>query len=383
MTSAIAALIKNGAKVHERDEHGKTPLMAACCAHVECNSGAYERAKVVEQLYNAGASLSSYDSTGATALHHAVSYRKNFPVVQSLLKIGVQNFGTKGGIAIDVNARDKNGMTPLMTAALRTGEIEVMELLINAGAQVNAESDRLSKVGADDFSGMGYSNLTAMHFLFLSGRHDTAEAVAVLVRYGGKTLTVSGTVRFSSKKLHEILGGTRFIPAKKERRVVIGRPFPGSPTSSVSPSPSLPPSPEREENSDTFGNINIGSILVTRIATEKKKGRSKKGAEIRAVLQIPDAMKGGLLGAKGVVIAKLKRDTKTRIRIDPTRNFHPWARVRVEGNSTHVKKAEDAIRVITSKLARGQTAQSLTKKQMSEVHELLREGLAKQSWKIE
>eukprot|EP00941_MAST-03F_sp_MAST-3F-sp1_P003213 g3213.t1 len=342
MTSAIAALIKNGAKVHERDEHGKTPLMAACCAHVECNSGAYERAKVVEQLYNAGASLSSYDSTGATALHHAVSYRKNFPVVQSLLKIGVQNFGTKGGIAIDVNARDKNGMTPLMTAALRTGEIEVMELLINAGAQVNAESDRLSKVGADDFSGMGYSNLTAMHFLFLSGRHDTAEAVAVLVRYGGKTLTI----------VHE--GIEIYIRQGK-----------------------------REENSDTFGNINIGSILVTRIATEKKKGRSKKGAEIRAVLQIPDAMKGGLLGAKGVVIAKLKRDTKTRIRIDPTRNFHPWARVRVEGNSTHVKKAEDAIRVITSKLARGQTAQSLTKKQMSEVHELLREGLAKQSWKIE
>jgi len=70
-----------------------------------------------------------YDQTGYNVLHHAVS-QGSIPIVLTLLDY----------FKFDVNLRSKNNQTPLMIAC-NYGSIELIRLLIERGAQVNAKDD--------------------------------------------------------------------------------------------------------------------------------------------------------------------------------------------------------------------------------------------------
>jgi ankyrin repeat protein len=178
----IAVLLKAGADVNVRANGGLTVLMAA--AHSNPNP------EVISVLLKAGADINARDSAGGTALMKAALSNPNPEVISVLLKAGAdaklmnahgktafdyaqENEKLKGTDAYlqlegavnaaqttdlfesvkagmpesvqaaiskgaDVNARDKNGFTPLMVAAIHNENPEVIIALLKAGADVDA-----------------------------------------------------------------------------------------------------------------------------------------------------------------------------------------------------------------------------------------------------
>jgi ankyrin repeat protein len=114
-TVAIEALLKSGADPNVRDETGATALMYAV---------AYASPECVRLLLKAGANVNSINRNGSTALMWATG---DAAKVRLLL-----------GRHADVNARTRAGVTALLSATNR-GEIEVMRMLIAAGADLQAE----------------------------------------------------------------------------------------------------------------------------------------------------------------------------------------------------------------------------------------------------
>ena len=98
---------------------GTTELHAAAGA-----SGVVE----VEVLLKAGADVNAKDKDGDTPLHAAAGDNSSPAVLEVLLKAGA-----------DVNAKDADGNTPLHGAAFNNSSPEVLEVLLKAGADVNAK----------------------------------------------------------------------------------------------------------------------------------------------------------------------------------------------------------------------------------------------------
>jgi len=113
----VKLLLTHSARVNVRDEMGMTALVHAV------NRGDVE---VVDALLQAGADASIADEGGTTALMYALQSGQRVEAARLLLK---------GKIA-DVNAQNKNGETALMRA-VDLGEIEVVESLLDRGANVN------------------------------------------------------------------------------------------------------------------------------------------------------------------------------------------------------------------------------------------------------
>lgn len=112
---AVGALLKSGAEPNVRDETGATALMyAAAFASPEC----------VRLLLEAGANVNGTNANGSTALMWATG---DAAKVRLLLDRHA-----------DVNARTRAGATALLSATNR-GDIEVMRMLIAAGADRQAE----------------------------------------------------------------------------------------------------------------------------------------------------------------------------------------------------------------------------------------------------
>jgi tetratricopeptide (TPR) repeat protein len=112
------------------------------------------KAEVVVALRGAGADLNAKDSDGVTPLMGAAQYNSNPDVVTALLKAGV-----------DVNAKDKQGKTPLMHAVLNPNP-DAVAALLKGGADVNAK-DNSGKTALD------YARET-----------NNSEAVAALIKAG-------------------------------------------------------------------------------------------------------------------------------------------------------------------------------------------------------
>ncbi|MDP1928132.1 MAG: ankyrin repeat domain-containing protein [Thiobacillus sp.] len=121
--STAAALLSHGAKPNAKNMHGGTAL------HQAASQGAI---KVIELLLANKADVNAGDNEGYTPLHGAVSYGKNDTrktVVEILLKSGA-----------NVNAKTtRDGETPFHKAIAR-GDVELVKLLLNYGADVNAIS---------------------------------------------------------------------------------------------------------------------------------------------------------------------------------------------------------------------------------------------------
>lgn len=102
-------LIEHGADVNASNDIGQTPLMIAATVGQK---------QIVEELVHAGANMKAVDQEGRTAIAWAAS-RGDFPEVISLLF----TYGTAP------DAPDKQGMTPLMRAAVLGFEKSVAMLL--------------------------------------------------------------------------------------------------------------------------------------------------------------------------------------------------------------------------------------------------------------
>jgi ankyrin repeat protein len=144
--------IKNGANVNAADNKGMTPLMAAASENTSF--------EVIVVIVNAGANINAIDKSGSKAidyvnrnriLRNTIANRKlnnnitpenvDYRFIElcktgSSLKISE---AIKNGA--NANARDREGMTPLLLLAGRSNSnAELIGMLIRAGASVNAQN---------------------------------------------------------------------------------------------------------------------------------------------------------------------------------------------------------------------------------------------------
>ena len=122
---SVQLLIDSGADVNAKDERGNTALIYATEARPAINLA------VTEMLVKAGADVNTTGEDGMTALMYAAMH-DDPRVVKRLLEAQA-----------DVAARDAKGWTALMHATRKDrGHAAIIELLIAAGAEVNAAHKR-------------------------------------------------------------------------------------------------------------------------------------------------------------------------------------------------------------------------------------------------
>ncbi len=85
------------------------------------------RADYIRVLISEGANVNAKDKNGRTPLMYAAFISSTPEIVQLLLEKGAE-----------LEARDTTGFTPLMFAAGKSSTPEIVELLIEKGAEVNA-----------------------------------------------------------------------------------------------------------------------------------------------------------------------------------------------------------------------------------------------------
>ena len=113
--SCVKLLLEAGADVNYKSRDGKTALMrAACYGHIE----------VVQHLINVGADVNASNNDGYTALRYSIVSPSGWKCVDMLIEAGA-----------DVN-ETRNGLTALMWA-VENGYEKCAEMLIKAGADVN------------------------------------------------------------------------------------------------------------------------------------------------------------------------------------------------------------------------------------------------------
>ena len=112
------AVINLGAELNVTNKCHRTPLMMAC------HKGNIEAINV---LFNSGADGTIEDHNGETWLHHAVKGDCSKEVLQAIIDLGAE-----------VNAMSKQSVTALMIVSDK-GNIDAMNILLTAGAHMNIE----------------------------------------------------------------------------------------------------------------------------------------------------------------------------------------------------------------------------------------------------
>ncbi|CAF4649751.1 unnamed protein product [Rotaria sp. Silwood1] len=162
----VELLIKAGANVNSSIGSGKTPLMVAASTgfHKACAS-----------LIGNGANVNSIDHNGTSVLHHAID-SKNFETIAII----VRNLN----IDKDIEMNKEVGIhkwTPLYRAVMHDCNKEIIELLLNHGANVECEDKS--------------TGTTALQMAVIRGNLFTTQLLVThgadfrkLSKAGGKTL---------------------------------------------------------------------------------------------------------------------------------------------------------------------------------------------------
>ena len=174
----LSHLIERGALLDAPDVDGRTPLHYAVIYNWN--------ARVAKILVESGADVNVADDLGYTPLHSAVRYtRDDQPKVTAK--------GTKGpadktqyeitrlllNAGADVNARTDKGVTPLHDAVVRSdGRTDAVKLLIGRGADVNAQTDN--------------NEMTPLHGALAFYEEGSTRVVQMLLDSGA---TVEGTLK--------------------------------------------------------------------------------------------------------------------------------------------------------------------------------------------
>ncbi|XP_067648882.1 ankyrin repeat, PH and SEC7 domain containing protein secG-like [Haliotis asinina] len=120
--SLVKYIVSQGSvDINSRSIHGLTPLMFAVVQHCK---------DIFDFLLSMGANVSCVDNRGRNVLHYACS-QEQVAMVKYLVSRG----------SVDINSRRTDGMTPLMTVALK-GNKYIFELLVSRGANVSHVDDR-------------------------------------------------------------------------------------------------------------------------------------------------------------------------------------------------------------------------------------------------
>ncbi|KAI8686521.1 HET domain-containing protein [Fusarium keratoplasticum] len=121
--SIVRQLLKHGANKEERDEDGWSLLIAAVSIFADTTDS-----DMLELLLDEGADVEAKDKDGNTPLMHGAWC---LTTVKLLLARGA-----------DVNARSKHGVTPLMKAAFYKENADVVKLFLEHGADPTAKDER-------------------------------------------------------------------------------------------------------------------------------------------------------------------------------------------------------------------------------------------------
>ena len=105
------------------------PVLASCTGWNNPDYFKQATAKDVRQCLNAGANLNARDKDGLTPLHGAATFSQTPAIITTLLNAGA-----------DPNTRNKDGLTPLHFAAVFSKTPEVVTVLLDAGANLNART---------------------------------------------------------------------------------------------------------------------------------------------------------------------------------------------------------------------------------------------------
>ncbi|MBN2642650.1 MAG: ankyrin repeat domain-containing protein [Victivallales bacterium] len=124
--SICEMLMEKGIPVDAPNNYKATPLMLAAM---------HGNTKWVKLLIRKGADILAQNVNRWTMLHYVVLGGKDLQLADELMKNG-----------ISVNAPTKTGTTPLIIASGK-GNVEMMKLLIERGAQVNAQENNRAKHG--------------------------------------------------------------------------------------------------------------------------------------------------------------------------------------------------------------------------------------------
>jgi len=141
-------LIANGADVNTKYPGGETLLQSAAITG---------RTDSVKLLLQAGADINAANDRGQTSLHYPLDIKnsnyKKYKLSKDTLELLLAN-------GADVNLKDRAGRTPLHLAA-ESADGDIVKLLLNKGANVNAKDDE--------------SGFTALHHAARLGKKNVAE----------------------------------------------------------------------------------------------------------------------------------------------------------------------------------------------------------------
>lgn len=151
--ATLTARLESGADVDERDEQkGRTPLQAACW---EKDDGA-----IIRTLLKYGASVTTVDNNGDTALHGAAFHGEGF------LKWPLDELWRAEGLPVPLSAAGETGQDEPW------GALEAVLALVEAGADPNALNPRT-----------GY---TPLHWASVRTEPPYLEALEILHEFGGR-----------------------------------------------------------------------------------------------------------------------------------------------------------------------------------------------------